>query len=179
MNCTNRLTMNKATISTLVFCLALGSAEIIGAGAACSGANSSGYFSSLGDRPAKPEFISHKPYVLEIKTNGYDINLESYLRQDRTTVVEFGAWWCGPCIAFKHRAVNLNAWPSDLDLIMVDLDYRLPDGESIQSPAGRYVDKNGGKTLPCFLLYKGKQFGKALPFEGQGLDYILNEARRL
>ena len=172
---------NKTTICTIVLSFALGSAEIIGAGAACSGASSSGYSSSSVDRPAKPKLISHKPYLLEIYTNGYDINLESYLKPDRKTVVEFGAWWCSPCTVFKHKA--LKEWPSDVGLIMVDLEYRFPDAnsiqDSIQSPAYRYVEQNKGKTLPFFLLYKGKQFVKALDFEGQGLDYLLKEARRL
>ncbi len=39
-------------------------------------------------RPKTPTLNYHSSNVLEIETNGYDIDLESYLKPDKTSIVE-------------------------------------------------------------------------------------------
>ena len=65
------------------------------------GAKRAGYNSV--ERPPRPTVTRLESNVTEIKTNGYDITLEDYLRDDRRTLVNLGPFWCTPCTWLNYK----------------------------------------------------------------------------
>ncbi len=109
-------------------------------------------------RPEGPEVRRLSANILEINTNGYDVNLEAYLQPSKRTLVELGTYWCTACGIAKNRIKDMG-FLFDVDFMLVDLAYPGEDGDIIDSPAFRYLDpyKNtkGDISIPFFLVYDG------------------------
>ncbi len=130
------------------------------------------------ERPEKPTITKHAPNVLDIKTNGYDINLESYLKDQKLTVVELGAYWCKPCKCIISQILKEGA-KYDSDFIMVDLSFPDENGGTIDSPAYRYAVKNGARSFPFFLVYDGKNLKGTIDYENCDLEDLVEKAKKL
>ena len=144
------------------------------------------YLCHYPERPAAHTNV-RRGNVLTIETHGNDLVLEDYLRPGRVSIVELGYYWCGPCVAWKHQIGREAPSFPDIDFVTVGLSYP-GEGEKeddFNSPAVRYVDGNGGKGVPFFLVYRGRTLlaarqggGNNLPGSFEGIvQELLTSAR--
>lgn len=133
------------------------------------------------------EVIDHGGRITEIKTNGLDINIEDYLKPEMNTIVQFGAFWCKPCVyqfqIIKQEILEKGTRLDDFDFVYVDLAHVQVDGKTIGIPSDywekhkfdNYIKEYGGTVshspatryfpgdqdnigFPFYLLYQGTRF---------------------
>ncbi len=110
---------------------------------------------NLQQRPTQAEVVQVTPNFLKIRTNGYDVVLESIIK-NRPTLVELGAYWCTPCLAWQRRFENEGPRFPAWDFVSVDLAFPDQNGEPTYSPATRYVTQHGTDSAPFFLVYNAR-----------------------
>ncbi len=144
------------------------------------------------ERPLQPKIERLSTNVLDIETYGYDVALEPYLKPNKISVVEVGAYWCSPCRVIQWSIKQEGAKFTDLDFILMDVSYPVQEAgqrECIYSPAyERYVihnlPKNIEPSFPIFLVYQNKtlrgmfDYSKWTTHE-KNMEYVVRSAREM
>ena len=110
------------------------------------------------------------PEVTLFDKNDNQINLSSYLKSEnnKTTILNFWATWCPPCIDELPSLNNLSKdlIADDIDVLAVSMD-RGNSSELI-----KFLEKNGGENL-VFFQDKNWSAGKNIPIKGLPVTLIV------
>ena len=131
-------------------------------------------------------------YFAALNLDGEEVRLEDVLQENRYTLVEFWASWCGPCIAeipylksayanfrdkgFEILSVNLDEDPEAWKTASVD-DYEIPwlnvcDGEAFDSTIAKLYRVKG---IPANYLITSDGKRVARHLRGESLERKLSE----
>lgn len=85
-------------------------------------------------------------------------NLSELIAQDKVTIVDFWAEWCGPCRMLGPILDNLAKERADIQVVKVDVDSNseLATQYGIRSIPAVYIFKNGEQTNK-FVGVKSKE----------------------
>ena len=146
---------------------------------------------ALRDRRVE-EIARAMKYFSALTLDGEEIRLQDVLKENRYTLVEFWASWCGPCIAeipylksayanfrdkgFEILSVNLDEDPEAWKTASVD-DYEIPwlnvcDGEAFDSTIAKLYRVKG---IPANYLITGDGKRVARHLRGESLERKLAE----
>jgi len=146
---------------------------------------------ALRDRRVE-EIARAMKYFSALTLDGEEIRLEDVLKENRYTLVEFWASWCGPCIAeipylksayanfrdkgFEILSVNLDEDPEAWKTASVD-DYEIPwlnvcDGEAFDSTIAKLYRVRG---IPANYLITSDGKRVARHLRGESLERKLAE----
>ena len=78
------------------------------------------------------------------------VEIQSVIKSDKTTFIDFGAQWCGPCKQLKPFFYKESKKHKDCNFLTIDVD----DNEDV-------ADYYKITTVPSVLVFrKGKQIGQ-------------------
>ncbi len=81
---------------------------------------------------------------------GEEIEIEDYLVEGQTVIVNFTSEYCPPCVAIAPRLTNLAEQRDDVLLVNVDINRPDVQGIDFQSPVARQF---GIRGIPHFQVY--------------------------
>ena len=110
------------------------------------------------------------PEVILFDKNDDQIKLSSYLKSEnnKTTILNFWATWCPPCIDELPSLNNLSIdiIPDNIDVLAISMDRGNP------SKLIKFLEENGGKNL-VFFQDKNWSAGKNIPIQGLPVTLIV------
>jgi thiol-disulfide isomerase/thioredoxin len=112
--------------------------------------------------------------IVALVSRSAEFEIEDHLVEDKFTVIDFGADWCGPCVIAERRFREYISEHADVAIRAVVLEGKTP-AESFALPVARQHLSNVA-GLPYFkvfgpdgeLVYKGSQVEKAIRAMNKG-----------